>query len=124
VILDAVRRWNALDRVVVHTIGLGDGVGDWFLQGLAQQNGGTYVRERGTGRTLHPDNMAAGPASYGMTDTMGRMHSDAQFAGSSSVPAHVEMMGFIGMGNNPMVGASVAVAVALEQAAVAEKVVA
>ncbi|HIV67321.1 MAG TPA: GGGtGRT protein [Candidatus Butyricicoccus stercorigallinarum] len=65
----------------------------------------------GTGRTLHPDNMAAGPASYGMTDTMGRMHSDAQFAGSSSVPAHVEMMGFLGMGNNPMVGASVAVAV-------------
>lgn len=71
----------------------------------------------GTGRTLHPDNMGAGPASYGMTDTMGRMHSDAQFAGSSSVPAHVEMMGLIGMGNNPMVGASVAVAVALEQAA-------
>jgi len=70
----------------------------------------------GTGRTLHPDNMAAGPASYGMTDTMGRMHSDAQFAGSSSVPAHVEMMGFLGMGNNPMVGASVAVAVALEHA--------
>jgi hypothetical protein len=70
----------------------------------------------GTGRTLHPDNMGAGPASYGMTDTMGRMHSDAQFAGSSSVPAHVEMMGLIGMGNNPMVGASVAVAVALEQA--------
>ena len=70
----------------------------------------------GTGRTLHPDNMAAGPASYGMTDTMGRMHSDAQFAGSSSVPAHVEMMGLIGMGNNPMVGASVSVAVALEQA--------
>ena len=69
----------------------------------------------GTGRTLHPDNMAAGPASYGMTDTMGRMHSDAQFAGSSSVPAHVEMMGFIGMGNNPMVGASVAVAVAVEE---------
>ncbi|MDA3851527.1 MAG: GGGtGRT protein [Spirochaetaceae bacterium] len=68
----------------------------------------------GTGRTLHPDNMAAGPASYGMTDTMGRMHSDAQFAGSSSVPAHVEMMGLIGMGNNPMVGASVAVAVAVE----------
>ena len=67
----------------------------------------------GTGRTLHPDNMAAGPASYGMTDTMGRMHSDAQFAGSSSVPAHVEMMGFLGMGNNPMVGATVAVAVAL-----------
>ena len=65
----------------------------------------------GTGRTLHPDNMAAGPASYGMTDTMGRMHSDAQFAGSSSVPAHVEMMGFLGMGNNPMVGATVAVAV-------------
>ena len=91
---------------------------------------GTYKKERleqgkkyfsvasggGTGRTLHPDNMAAGPASYGMTDTMGRMHSDAQFAGSSSVPAHVEMMGFLGMGNNPMVGASVAVAVALEQA--------
>ena len=71
----------------------------------------------GTGRTLHPDNMAAGPASYGMTDTLGRMHSDAQFAGSSSVPAHVEMMGLIGMGNNPMVGASVAVAVAIEQAA-------
>jgi len=70
----------------------------------------------GTGRTLHPDNMAAGPASYGMTDTLGRMHSDAQFAGSSSVPAHVEMMGLIGMGNNPMVGASVAVSVALEQA--------
>jgi len=70
----------------------------------------------GTGRTLHPDNMGAGPASYGMTDTMGRMHSDAQFAGSSSVPAHVEMMGLIGMGNNPMVGASVAVAVAVEKA--------
>ena len=70
----------------------------------------------GTGRTLHPDNMAAGPASYGMTDTMGRMHSDAQFAGSSSVPAHVEMMGLIGMGNNPMVGASVAVAVAMAEA--------
>ena len=70
----------------------------------------------GTRRTLHPDNMAAGPASYGITDTMGRMHSDAQFAGSSSVPAHVEMMGFLGMGNNPMVGATVAVAVALEQA--------
>ncbi len=70
----------------------------------------------GTGRTLHPDNMAAGPASYGMTDTMGRMHSDAQFAGSSSVPAHVEMMGLIGMGNNPMVGASVACAVAVEEA--------
>ena len=91
---------------------------------------GTYKKERvlagkpyfsvasggGTGRTLHPDNMAAGPASYGMTDTMGRMHSDAQFAGSSSVPAHVEMMGFIGMGNNPMVGATVAVAVAVEEA--------
>ena len=91
---------------------------------------GTYKKERvlagkkyfsvasggGTGRTLHPDNMAAGPASYGMTDTMGRMHSDAQFAGSSSVPAHVEMMGFLGMGNNPMVGAPVAVAVAVEQA--------
>jgi len=91
---------------------------------------GTYKKERleagkkyfsvasggGTGRTLHPDNMAAGPASYGMTDTMGRMHSDAQFAGSSSVPAHVEMMGLIGMGNNPMVGASVAVAVAVSQA--------
>jgi hypothetical protein len=70
----------------------------------------------GTGRTLHPDNMGAGPASYGMTDTLGRMHSDAQFAGSSSVPAHVEMMGLIGMGNNPMVGASVAVAVAVEKA--------
>ena len=69
----------------------------------------------GTGRTLHPDNMAAGPASYGMTDTMGRMHSDAQFAGSSSVPAHVEMMGLIGMGNNPMVGATVAIAVAVEE---------
>ena len=71
----------------------------------------------GTGRTLHPDNMAAGPASYGMTDTLGRMHSDAQFAGSSSVPAHVEMMGLIGAGNNPMVGMTVAVAVAIEQAA-------
>ena len=71
----------------------------------------------GTGRTLHPDNMAAGPASYGMTDTMGRMHSDAQFAGSSSAPAHVEMMGLIGMGNNPMVGATVAVAVSVQQAA-------
>ena len=70
----------------------------------------------GTGRTLHPDNMAAGPASYGMTDTLGRMHSDAQFAGSSSVPAHVEMMGLIGMGNNPMVGATVSVAVAIEEA--------
>jgi len=91
---------------------------------------GTYKKERvlagkpyfsvasggGTGRTLHPDNMAAGPASYGMTDTMGRMHSDAQFAGSSSVPAHVEMMGFLGMGNNPMVGCTVAVAVAVEEA--------
>ena len=91
---------------------------------------GTYKKERiaagkpffsvasggGTGRTLHPDNMAAGPASYGMTDTMGRMHADAQFAGSSSVPAHVEMMGLIGMGNNPMVGASVDVAVAVAQA--------
>ncbi|MCI1479933.1 MAG: GGGtGRT protein [Eggerthellaceae bacterium] len=91
---------------------------------------GTYKKERleagkpyfsvasggGTGRTLHPDNMAAGPASYGMTDTMGRMHSDAQFAGSSSVPAHVEMMGLIGMGNNPMVGATVAVAVAVDEA--------
>ena len=70
----------------------------------------------GTGRTLHPDNMAAGPASYGMTDTMGRMHSDAQFAGSSSVPAHVAMMGYVGMGNNPMVGATVACAVAVEEA--------
>ena len=91
---------------------------------------GTYKKERtlagkkyfsvasggGTGRTLHPDNMAAGPASYGMTDTMGRMHSDAQFAGSSSVPAHVEMMGFLGMGNNPMGGATVAIAVAIQQA--------
>ena len=75
----------------------------------------------GTGRTLHPDNMAAGPASYGMTDTMGRMHSDAQFAGSSSVPAHVEMMGLIGMGNNPMVGATVAVAVSVQEAAEAGK---
>ena len=75
----------------------------------------------GTGRTLHPDNMAAGPASYGMTDTMGRMHSDAQFAGSSSVPAHVEMMGLIGMGNNPMVGATVAVAVSIEEAGKAGK---
>ena len=71
----------------------------------------------GTGRTLHPDNMAAGPASYGMTDTLGRMHSDAQFAGSSSVPAHVEMMGLIGAGNNPMVGMTVAVAVSIEEAA-------
>ena len=70
----------------------------------------------GTGRTLHPDNVAAGPASYGLTDSMGRMHGDAQFAGSSSVPAHVEMMGFLGMGNNPMVGATVAVAVAVEEA--------
>jgi hypothetical protein len=91
---------------------------------------GTYKKERteagkkyfsvasggGTGRTLHPDNMAAGPASYGMTDTLGRMHSDAQFAGSSSVPAHVEMMGFLGAGNNPMVGMTVAVAVAVQQA--------
>ena len=96
---------------------------------------GTYKKERveagkkyfsvasggGTGRTLHPDNMAAGPASYGMTDTMGRMHSSAQFAGSSSVPAHVEMMGLIGMGNNPMVGATVAVAVSIEEAAKAGK---
>ena len=75
----------------------------------------------GTGRTLHPDNMAAGPASYGMTDTLGRMHSDAQFAGSSSVPAHVEMMGLIGAGNNPMVGMTVAVAVAIQEAADAGK---
>ena len=96
---------------------------------------GTYKKERteagkkyfsvasggGTGRTLHPDNMAAGPASYGFTDTLGRMHSDAQFAGSSSVPAHVEMMGLIGMGNNPMVGATVAVAVSIEEAAEAGK---
>lgn len=85
----------------------------------AWENGKKYFSVAsggGTGRTLHPDNMAAGPASYGMTDTMGRMHGDAQFAGSSSVPAHVEMMGLIGMGNNPMVGASVAVAVAVEQA--------
>ena len=83
------------------------------------ENGHSYFSVAsggGTGRTLHPDNMAAGPASYGMTDTMGRMHGDAQFAGSSSVPAHVEMMGFLGMGNNPMVGASVAVAVAVAQA--------
>ena len=96
---------------------------------------GTYKKERteagkkyfsvasggGTGRTLHPDNMAAGPASYGFTDTLGRMHSDAQFAGSSSVPAHVEMMGLIGMGNNPMVGATVAVAVSIEEASKAGK---
>ncbi|MDD4316505.1 MAG: GGGtGRT protein [Clostridia bacterium] len=85
----------------------------------ALENGKVYFSVAsggGTGRTLHPDNMAAGPASYGMTDTMGRMHSDAQFAGSSSVPAHVEMMGLIGMGNNPMVGATVAVAVAVEEA--------
>ena len=84
----------------------------------AVENGKKYFSVAsggGTGRTLHPDNMAAGPASYGMTDTMGRMHSDAQFAGSSSVPAHVEMMGLIGMGNNPMVGASVAVAVAVQE---------
>ena len=83
------------------------------------ENGRSYFSVAsggGTGRTLHPDNMGAGPASYGMTDTMGRMHSDAQFAGSSSVPAHVEMMGLIGMGNNPMVGATVAVAVAVEEA--------
>ena len=85
----------------------------------ALENGKKYFSVAsggGTGRTLHPDNMAAGPASYGMTDTMGRMHSDAQFAGSSSVPAHVEMMGLIGMGNNPMVGASVACAVAVQEA--------
>ncbi|WP_428073302.1 GGGtGRT protein [Candidatus Avelusimicrobium aviculae] len=85
----------------------------------ATENGKKYFSVAsggGTGRTLHPDNMAAGPASYGMTDTMGRMHSDAQFAGSSSVPAHVEMMGLIGMGNNPMVGATVAVAVAVSEA--------
>ena len=84
----------------------------------ATENGKKYFSVAsggGTGRTLHPDNMGAGPASYGMTDTMGRMHSDAQFAGSSSVPAHVEMMGLIGMGNNPMVGASVAIAVAVEE---------
>ncbi len=87
---------------------------------LCIENGKKYFSVAsggGTGRTLHPDNMAAGPASYGLTDTMGRMHSDAQFAGSSSVPAHVEMMGLIGMGNNPMVGATVAVAVAVEEAA-------
>ncbi len=85
----------------------------------AIENGVSYFSVAsggGTGRTLHPDNMAAGPASYGMTDTMGRMHSDAQFAGSSSVPAHVEMMGLIGAGNNPMVGMTVAVAVAIEEA--------
>ena len=83
------------------------------------ENGKSYfsvASSGGTGRTLHPDNMAAGPASYGMTDTLGRMHGDAQFAGSSSVPAHVEMMGLIGMGNNPMVGATVACAVAIEEA--------
>ena len=87
---------------------------------LCVENGKKYFSVAsggGTGRTLHPDNMAAGPASYGLTDTMGRMHSDAQFAGSSSVPAHVEMMGLIGMGYNPMVGATVAVAVAVEEAA-------
>ena len=87
---------------------------------LCVENGKKYFSVAsggGTGRTRHPDNMAAGPASYGLTDTMGRMHSDAQFAGSSSVPAHVEMMGLIGMGNNPMVGATVAVAVAVEEAA-------
>ena len=87
---------------------------------LCVENGKKYFSVAsggGTGRTLHPDNMAAGPASYGLTDTMGRMHSDAQFAGSSSVPAHVEMMGLIGMGNNPMVGSTVAVAVAVEEAA-------
>lgn len=87
---------------------------------LCVENGKKYFSVAsggGTGRTLHPDNMAAGPASYGLTDTMGRMHSDAQFAGSSSVPAHVEMMGLIGMGNNPMVGATVAVAVAVEEVA-------
>ena len=87
---------------------------------LCVENGKKYFSVAsggGTGRTLHPDNMAAGPASYGLTDTMGRMHSDAQFAGSSSVPAHVEMMGLIGMGNNPMVGATFAVAVAVEEAA-------
>ncbi len=86
----------------------------------ALEHGKTYFSVAsggGTGRTLHPDNMAAGPASYGMTDTMGRMHGDAQFAGSSSVPAHVEMMGLIGMGNNPMVGATVQVAVAVEESA-------
>ena len=83
---------------------------------LAGRNYFSVASGGGTGRTLHPDNMAAGPASYGMTDTMGRMHSDAQFAGSSSVPAHVEMMGFLGMGNNPMVGATVAVAVAIAEA--------
>ncbi len=85
----------------------------------AMENGRKYFSVAsggGTGRTLHPDNMGAGPASYGMTDTMGRMHGDAQFAGSSSVPAHVEMMGLIGMGNNPMVGATVAIAVAISQA--------
>lgn len=90
----------------------------------AVENGKKYFSVAsggGTGRTLHPDNMAAGPASYGLTDTMGRMHSDAQFAGSSSVPAHVEMMGLIGMGNNPMVGATVACAVAVEEAAKAGK---
>ena len=85
-------------------------------RGLAGKKYFSVASGGGTGRTLHPDNMGAGPASYGMTDTLGRMHSDAQFAGSSSVPAHVEMMGFLGMGNNPMVGATVAVAVAVQQA--------
>ena len=91
----------------------GDGMYVW------DENGKKYFSVAsggGTGRTLPPDNVAAGPASYGLTDSLGRMHSDAQFAGSSSVPAHVEMMGLIGMGNNPMVGATVACAVAVEQA--------
>ena len=94
--------------------------GGRHLQKWATENGKKYFSVAsggGTGRTLHPDNMAAGPASYGLTDSMGRMHGDAQFAGSSSVPAHVEMMGLIGMGNNPMVGATVACAVAVEEAA-------
>ena len=100
------------ERAAVRCFGADD-----VREGVAiMHHEGVDVSGGGTGRTLHPDNMAAGPASYGMTDTMGRMHSDAQFAGSSSVPAHVEMMGFLGMGNNPMVGATVSVAVAVEEA--------
>ena len=98
-------RYSETERADVRCYGADD-----VREGVAIMHSGG-----GTGRTLHPDNMAAGPASYGMTDTMGRMHSDAQFAGSSSVPAHVEMMGFLGMGNNPMVGATVAVAVAVAE---------
>ena len=102
------------DRTRIRVYGADDAYKKW-----CNENGKKYFSVAsggGTGRTLHPDNMAAGPASYGMTDTMGRMHSDAQFAGSSSVPAHVEMMGLIGMGNNPMVGASVSCAVEVSRA--------